>query len=239
MHVLVRVQMRQPDARPLQPRDLRRELALDVVERHAPLQAGDDERLPRRAKPSIVCDERWNVVGRERGGAVHEREVHADTERRAQAAARDLVFGGRRVREEAGARENAEVVRVENPFVHPDGEPEIVGVHDELALHRFISGILKTCSATRSPMWICVHGWRVARRCSTSRLFSNVTCSSCTSTHVSTAPAATPCDESPRTEISGRPSRCKYRDATAGASVTTTADAPAADAMRAAASRTP
>src|SRR5207237_7323339 len=91
MHVLVGVEMRQPDAGALQPRDLRRELALDLVQRQPPLQTGGDEPLPRWAKSSGVLDERRNVLRRQRRRAVHEREMRAEAERWTQAAAANRV----------------------------------------------------------------------------------------------------------------------------------------------------
>jgi hypothetical protein len=43
-------------------------------------QAGDDERFPRRAEPSIVLNKGRYALGRERRRAIHQREMGADTE---------------------------------------------------------------------------------------------------------------------------------------------------------------
>ena len=53
------------------------ELLLDLDQRHAASQAGDDERPPRTAKPSIVCEKGGNLIGRECCGAVNQSEMCA------------------------------------------------------------------------------------------------------------------------------------------------------------------
>ena len=58
----------------------RGQLSLDLLQRHSASQAGDDERLPRGAEPSIVFDQAGHEVGREDRGAVDEREMDADAE---------------------------------------------------------------------------------------------------------------------------------------------------------------
>src|SRR5437773_3150759 len=135
VHVLVRVEMRQPDACAPQPVDLRGQLELHLGERHPAAQAGDDERLPRTAEPFIVCDERGDPAGRERGCAVHEREMNAHAERWSAARATDCVGCRRSAREQAGARQDPVIVGIEDAVVDANGQPEVVGIDDEAAYH--------------------------------------------------------------------------------------------------------
>src|ERR1700737_4417333 len=65
VHVLVRIEMCQPDALASDSIDLRCQLSLDLLERYSASQAGDDERLPRGAEPSIAFYQAGHAVGRE------------------------------------------------------------------------------------------------------------------------------------------------------------------------------
>ena len=144
VHVLVGVEMRQRRARRAQAPDLRREFLLDFVERHASREARGDERLPRMAETSLTIDERRNVPWRQDRPAVNQREVAADAERGALAPARDRVVGRGRGRNQAGARQHAAPVRVEDPTVHADREAEVVRVDDEPARHALEAHTLRS-----------------------------------------------------------------------------------------------
>src|SRR5207247_5340415 len=158
VHVLVRVEMRQRDACAPQQLDLRRQLELHFGERHLAAQAGDDERLPRTAEPSIVFNERGDPAGRERGRAVHEREMDAHAERWAAARATDCVECRRSAREQAGARQDPMIVRIEDAVVDANGQPEVVGIDDEAAYHGYLPPSRNTCAASTSPAWNSRHG---------------------------------------------------------------------------------
>ena len=80
MDVFVRVEMRQRSARRQHSLDLGGQLALDLDERHAPLEARDDERPPRLTKPSIVGHEGGNAVGGQGRYAVDQGQMRSDTE---------------------------------------------------------------------------------------------------------------------------------------------------------------
>src|SRR5262249_60037704 len=104
--MLVRVEMRQPDAGLEQRFDLRRQLPLDLRERHPAPQAGSDERLPRGWKPLIASNEGGYTGRRERWRAVDQCQVRTESERRVRTRASDGVCGGGRVGEQARARQD-------------------------------------------------------------------------------------------------------------------------------------
>src|SRR5258705_2075726 len=79
--MLVSVKMRQRDARVVESLNLRRQLLFDLRERYPSEQAGDDERFPRPAETSIVCDQGRYSMRREGGGTAHQREGRADAQR--------------------------------------------------------------------------------------------------------------------------------------------------------------
>src|SRR5467141_1036172 len=76
--------------------------------------------------------------------------MRADAERLCCACASNCGAGGRRSREQAGARHDAELVRVEDAVVDALGEPEVVSVHDEMPQHGYRSATRNTCAARRS-----------------------------------------------------------------------------------------
>ncbi len=143
--MLVRIEMRRPDALASDAIDLRGQLSLDLLERHSASQAGDDERFPRSAKPSIVFDQAGHAVGREHRRAIDESEMDADavSEGRAQDAANGLGRR-RRVGEQTGAGDDAPVMGIEDARVHAGGQPKIVGVDDEMSKHGYLPGIRNT-----------------------------------------------------------------------------------------------
>src|SRR5258705_13285542 len=75
--MLVSVKMRQRDARVVESLNLRRQLLFDLRERYPSEQAGGDERVPRPAETSIVCDQGRYSMRRKGGGAGHWFEVGA------------------------------------------------------------------------------------------------------------------------------------------------------------------
>ena len=73
VHVLVRVEVGQTDTCRVERFDLRFQLLLHLRQRDLALQAGDDERPPRRVEPSIVRDQGGHAIRREHRRAIDER----------------------------------------------------------------------------------------------------------------------------------------------------------------------
>src|SRR6266850_456925 len=176
--MLVSVKMRQRDARVVESLNLRRQLLFDLRERYPSEQAGDDERFPRPAETSIVCDQGRYSMRREGGCAVHEREVRADAQRWKRTGATNSVSCGRGIRKQTGACHDPEFVNVEDSFIDANGEPEIVSIHDKPTLHGYLPAIRNTWTASTPRALNCIQGCSRARNCSTSARFSNVACSS-------------------------------------------------------------
>ena len=144
MHVLVRVEMCHPDAFTSNSVDLRRQLSFDLLERHSPSQAGDDERLPRRAEPSIVFDQGGHAGGREHRCTVDECKMDSDAEGGTNADTMQRVNRRRRIGEQAGAGEDASVMGVEDAGVDAHGQAKVIGVDDKLSKHGYLPEMRNT-----------------------------------------------------------------------------------------------
>src|SRR5262249_30318586 len=115
----------------------------------------------------------------------------------------DRVGRRGRVGEQTGAREDAELVSIENPVVDADGQPEIIRVDDESPQHGQLLGIRKTRAASAPPASKSRQGARSRSTRATVSRFSNVTCSRWTISH-EVRSGASPWADSARTCRSGR-----------------------------------
>src|SRR5258705_12502590 len=108
--VLVRVKMRQSNPFRSDAIDLRGQLPLDLIQRDTTPEAGDDERFPRPAEPSVVLYQRGDAAWRERRRAIDESQMDADAEGWSGPNATNRIDRGCGIRKKDCARQDAAVV---------------------------------------------------------------------------------------------------------------------------------
>src|SRR6266508_3391578 len=132
MQMLMRVDVRQPQARPLEPFQLGAELAADVVGIDRPAGGADEELAPRQVEAPVAIDKRWYLGGRQQWRVLaDDREMGPDADAVGVAERRRPRVEGRRDGERGGAGDDPVAVGREDGPAHAAGETEIVSVDDE------------------------------------------------------------------------------------------------------------
>src|ERR1700732_545866 len=101
------------------------------------------------------------------------RKMDSDAEGGTNTGTLQRVSRRRRMGEQAGAGEDAQVLGVEDAGVDAHGQAQVIGGDDQLSKHGYLPEMRNTWAASASPARNSRHGTDCRRSCSTTSWFSN------------------------------------------------------------------
>ena len=130
--MLVAVNMRKSQSCFLKERDLRCDLALDLIPRDAPEQGTSEKFTTRAGKPSCFIDQGRQDIAPQDGSLFHQREMQANIEFRVLPSQRDSLLECTPRHKQRCACHDSVVECTQNPSVDSRRQAEVISVNNEL-----------------------------------------------------------------------------------------------------------